>query len=434
MRKGFIFDHGRCTGCNACAAACVLENKWTVRPRTILSTNINVIPALPLTNLSIACNHCEKAVCLEGCPTGAISRDNLSSSVLIDGIKCLGCHYCQWNCPYDAPKYDESLGITGKCTFCNTLLNENLPPACSSACPTGALSFGIIPDRIEGGSPVWFPVHLNPALHLAGNYSLPPLRIEPKSRFSENHEAEKENKGRVMPEWSLIVFTFLASMAVAAAISSAVTGSGINGLHLVILLGAAMLASLFHLGKPLRSWRALVNIKSSPLSREILAYIAFSMLSLAAAFFESPYINLAAAASGVALVILIDWVYHYSSQGINTVFNSGQAFLTALLTASFIAGETIAFLFLAALRILLSARYLVRDNNIPALAALRVFRILVLLLTSSALLLVSGVSDRLFVLFFLLGELSDRILFYSDFKPVKLEDQIKVFNLWQGKT
>jgi hypothetical protein len=158
------------------------------------------------------------------------------------------------------------------------------------------------------------------------------------------------------------------------------------------------------------------------------------MLSLAAAFFESPYINLAAAASGVALVILIDWVYHYSSQGINTVFNSGQAFLTALLTASFIAGETIAFLFLAALRILLSARYLVRDNNIPALAALRVFRILVLLLTSSALLLVSGVSDRLFVLFFLLGELSDRILFYSDFKPVKLEDQIKVFNLWQGKT
>ncbi len=249
MRKGFVFDYGKCTGCGACAAACVLENKWTIRPRTILNTNDRVIPALPLTNLSIACNHCEKAVCLDGCPTGAISRDNITNSVLIDGLKCLGCHYCQWNCPWDAPKYDDSLGITGKCTMCNTLLRENMQPACTSACPTGALSYDIVADMSAGDAPSWFPgLQLNPALQLAGNYSQPPLRIEPVARFSECNDDLPDSRKIILPEWSLIVFTFLASLTSALVINAAITGAKLNWIHLAVLLGTAMLASLFHLG------------------------------------------------------------------------------------------------------------------------------------------------------------------------------------------
>ena len=36
MRKGFIFNHNRCVGCNACNAACILENGWDVHPRNDL--------------------------------------------------------------------------------------------------------------------------------------------------------------------------------------------------------------------------------------------------------------------------------------------------------------------------------------------------------------------------------------------------------------
>ena len=60
----------------------------------------------PVINLSLACNHCESAVCMEGCPASAYSRETLTGAILLDEKKCIGCRYCQWNCPYDAPKFN----------------------------------------------------------------------------------------------------------------------------------------------------------------------------------------------------------------------------------------------------------------------------------------------------------------------------------------
>jgi formate dehydrogenase iron-sulfur subunit len=47
-------------------------------------------------------------------------------------------------CPFGVPKYqwDEALPTVCKCTFCVDRQEEGLEPACSSACPTGALTFG----------------------------------------------------------------------------------------------------------------------------------------------------------------------------------------------------------------------------------------------------------------------------------------------------
>ena len=39
--------------------------------------------------------------------------------VNLDPDRCVGCRYCTWLCPYDAPRFDPRTGIVQKCTFCS---------------------------------------------------------------------------------------------------------------------------------------------------------------------------------------------------------------------------------------------------------------------------------------------------------------------------
>jgi anaerobic dimethyl sulfoxide reductase subunit B len=66
-------------------------------------------------NISMACNHCERAACVEVCPTGAM-HDRGDGIVLVDAARCIGCRYCEWACPYGAPQYDAAAGCMTKCT------------------------------------------------------------------------------------------------------------------------------------------------------------------------------------------------------------------------------------------------------------------------------------------------------------------------------
>ena len=72
--------------------------------------------------------------------------------VLINPDTCIGCKLCSWACPYGAREYDASDGVMKKCTLCvDKIYNQDLPeasrvPACVSACPTGARSFGDLAD------------------------------------------------------------------------------------------------------------------------------------------------------------------------------------------------------------------------------------------------------------------------------------------------
>lgn len=86
-----------------------------------------------------------------------------------------------------------------------------------------------------------------------------------------------------MKERSLVAFTILAQMAVGAfwiAGASGLWDSFQDGADLALLItplsmGLGLLASFFHLGAPLRAWRALANLRSSWLSREILCATLF---------------------------------------------------------------------------------------------------------------------------------------------------------------
>ncbi|HPL30063.1 MAG TPA: dimethylsulfoxide reductase subunit B, partial [Anaerolineae bacterium] len=147
----FYLDATACTGCKACQEACkdrhglplgalwrrvyeVVGGGWR-RAGAAWAHDVFAY------NLSLACNHCERPICVEVCPTGAIVK-RPDGIVLIDQSKCIGCGYCAWACPYGAPQYDAATGRMGKCTFCVEEIDAGRPPACVAACPMRALDYG----------------------------------------------------------------------------------------------------------------------------------------------------------------------------------------------------------------------------------------------------------------------------------------------------
>ncbi len=92
-------------------------------------------------------------------------------------------------------------------------------------------------------------------------------------------------------ELPLVIFTVLSQLAVGGLIVlwslefskttvSVSTGKKVAG-SLVIIVAAALLASLFHLGKPLEAYRAITHVGSSWLSNEIVSFSAFFIVAVA---------------------------------------------------------------------------------------------------------------------------------------------------------
>jgi Fe-S-cluster-containing dehydrogenase component len=66
--------------------------------------------------------------------------------VIVDNALCIGCRSCVLTCPYGVPEaYLQGEQIT-KCDQCVHRLAEGRIPACTEACPTGALEFVVSVD------------------------------------------------------------------------------------------------------------------------------------------------------------------------------------------------------------------------------------------------------------------------------------------------
>ena len=154
---GFYINQARCNACNACAIACkdlnntpvgVNFRRIYVNEAGSFSQDENGawVQNVSAFNTSISCNHCEQPKCLKGCPTGALFKRQEDGIVLIDQDKCVGCRYCEWNCPYGAPQYNEELGVMTKCHSCISLREKGEDPACVGACIMRAIEFGPIDE------------------------------------------------------------------------------------------------------------------------------------------------------------------------------------------------------------------------------------------------------------------------------------------------
>jgi anaerobic dimethyl sulfoxide reductase subunit B (iron-sulfur subunit) len=148
----FHFDASACTGCKACQVACKDKNDLPVgvswrrvieyagggwRPEGGLWVPVGIFAY----HVSLSCMHCAEPACMAACPAAAI-RKREDGVVLVDSTRCLGCHYCEWSCPYGAPQFGLQGDSMSKCDFCVDLLALGQNPVCVDACPTRALHWG----------------------------------------------------------------------------------------------------------------------------------------------------------------------------------------------------------------------------------------------------------------------------------------------------
>ena len=253
-------------------------------------------------NLSIACNHCVHPKCAGVCPVDAyeVRPDGI---VLINTQKCIGCGYCAWACPYDAPQVDKSAGHMTKCNLCYDNLDAGLPPACVAACPLRCLELVEISDQgmEDRGLVLWkVPGAEHPFPLPKLSRTEPHLVIKPHPGVKQVGEGTHvSNREETSPAWSpatargeipLIIFTLLAQMAIGAfgtilMIYWVLSDKRVAGQITIIPLLAvgaaimvALLVSLFHLRTPKNAWRALTHLRKSWLSREILFTSGFAGL------------------------------------------------------------------------------------------------------------------------------------------------------------
>ena len=194
---GMVIDQDLCTGCQACVAACAMENNipvvgeddanygrymhWIRIERLWESTEYPEVKMTPFQPM--LCQHCHNAPCEPVCPVYA-SVHSLSQDLNLQVYnRCVGTRYCGNNCPYQVRSFnwydyqDERIrpelttlhnhtnpdvtvrrrGVMEKCTFCIQRIHKaedkaksegrevedgEFTTACAQACPANAITFG----------------------------------------------------------------------------------------------------------------------------------------------------------------------------------------------------------------------------------------------------------------------------------------------------
>lgn len=158
-RKMVFVDTSKCTGCKACDVACKEWNELPAEKTHLITSYQTQKDFTPKTWTYMTfiekyenqkmnflmrkaqCFHCAEAACLKACSSNAISKTD-SGYVVINHDKCIGCGYCEENCPFGVPKVDQANKKYYKCTGCIERVENNLKPACVHTCQPGALEFG----------------------------------------------------------------------------------------------------------------------------------------------------------------------------------------------------------------------------------------------------------------------------------------------------
>jgi CRP-like cAMP-binding protein/Fe-S-cluster-containing dehydrogenase component len=131
-----LIDLETCTRCDDCVRACAETHGGTPRfVREGLKYRNWLVPT--------SCYECTDPVCMIGCPTGAITRPEGGSEVVIDPMTCIGCGNCVRRCPWDNivevpfshPVLKKDIKLATKCDQC---VGRKEGPACVQMCPHGS--------------------------------------------------------------------------------------------------------------------------------------------------------------------------------------------------------------------------------------------------------------------------------------------------------
>jgi Fe-S-cluster-containing dehydrogenase component len=200
-RWGMVIDQDLCTGCQACVAACSMENNIPFvgevdagYGRTMHWIRIERLwenaeyPNVKMTSFQpTMCQQCHNAPCEPVCPVYASVHSQSEDLNLQVYNRCVGTRYCANNCPYQVRSFNwrdytdarihseltvlqnqlnpdvtvRRRGVMEKCTFCIQRIHKaedqakaegrevrdgEFTTACAQACPANAITFGRIDD------------------------------------------------------------------------------------------------------------------------------------------------------------------------------------------------------------------------------------------------------------------------------------------------
>jgi Fe-S-cluster-containing dehydrogenase component len=202
-RWGMVIDQDICTGCQACVAACAMENNvpfvgevdaaygrtmhW-IRIERLWDGLDGDYQEVKMTDYQpTMCQQCHNAPCEPVCPVYA-SVHSMSEDLNLQVYnRCVGTRYCANNCPYQVRTFNwrdytdarlrpeltllqnqlnpdvtvRRRGVMEKCTFCIQRIHKaedaaksegreiedgEFTTACAQACPANAITFGRIDD------------------------------------------------------------------------------------------------------------------------------------------------------------------------------------------------------------------------------------------------------------------------------------------------
>ncbi len=435
MKQAFLFDINKCVGCMACVTGCIIENGTSLNMnwREVHRANPWKHPDLPIFYFSLACNQCEEAPCMKNCPALAYSRDEATGAIVHHAEKCIGCTYCTWACPYDAPKFNPMTKVIEKCNFCVDRLHQAKQPACVVACPVNALSFGEMESGQENPVPGFVNRGIKPSIQLI------PLRESHTKPviWTYQKESDKESipdptlpleaKISITKEWALIPFTLTMALLVGWLGASYSNDIPFSPPIFLGLGGLAMGLSALHLGKKLRAWRSVLNIKNSWLSREIVGVSTFLATGALYAFSNHWIIGILAMVAGVFMLISIDKVYSVTERKNQAKLHSSMVWITGLLFWSILSGNSF---FIGLVIVLKTTLYLYRkvrfyQHKIPVHGLVSGLRLSLLWFpVLIGIFLVPIENYWFFAAFVMTGELIDRSEFYNEIEVISPKKEL----------
>jgi DMSO reductase anchor subunit/ferredoxin len=395
----------------------------------------------------MACNHCGLPACLKSCPAAAISKDPETGAVTVDPERCLGCKYCTWACPYDAPRYNSSNGVIEKCDFCIHRLKKDEAPACVCSCPTNALRLGDFdpdakPQKIAG----FTNAGLQPAIqfkelrpHQQVPESTAPPPAEALEELFESSQNIPQPKITLKSEWTLLTFTSISFILVALLTAAVIIPLT---LYPFLFLGigiVGMVLSTVHLGRKSRAFYAVRNFTKSWLSREIVLFPAFLGISFIYLQFlpNLSAVGWAAVFIGFFSLFAVDRIYQVAMQVTPLNFHSAHTLFNGFFLTGVFIGNIYLFAIPGLIKLFL---YLYRKFHFKQQEKNPLFLISFLRITFGFIIPLSifvfkpgftadmkiiGIYG-LFIISVIIGELIDRIEYYDELDIVTPRKQMLI--------
>jgi Fe-S-cluster-containing dehydrogenase component/DMSO reductase anchor subunit len=292
QQYAFRVDLDACTGCKACVTACHnlngLDEGETWRAVGLLHGGTAAAPVQQ--SITTACHHCLDPACMNGCPVRAYEKDPVTGIVRHLDDQCIGCQYCTFTCPYDVPQFSAKLGIVRKCDMCSDRLAASEAPACVQGCPNEAIAITIVDksqilEDAQADAPL-VPGSPSPGL-TAPTTQYQTARHLPRNLLPASFYVVKPAHAHT----PLVVMLVLTQLSAGAFIVEALARGALapaaartlEPVHALVAMAVGLVAlgaSILHLGRPLYAFRALLGLRTSWMSREILAFGVFAPLAI----------------------------------------------------------------------------------------------------------------------------------------------------------